>query len=115
MTALAQFIGKEVVEDDDLHWKSVLECIIGNKKQVDYVVRAARRKVKDGDVRGLTSTALIDWMKITTKQDDKVHGVFFITICKNDVCAYVFLEYIIFYNLFDVNMIIEPFYTHTQV
>jgi len=94
VTALAQFIGKEVVEDDDLHWKSVLECIIGNKRQADSVIRVARRKVKDGDIRGLTSTALIDWMKVTTKQDDKVHGVLFITICKT-MCVRIFIIYYI--------------------
>ena len=39
---------------------------------MNSVVLVARRKVKDGDVRGLVSTALVDWMKVMTKQDDKV-------------------------------------------
>ena len=74
VTTLAGFLGKAVGEHAGISWRDILECITGSKREVESLVRVARRKVDDeNNVRQMMTVMLSDWMKTTTKQEDKVH------------------------------------------
>ena len=73
VTALAGFLGKAVGENAGMPWRDILECITGSKREVESLVRVARRKVDgENNVRQMMTVMLSDWMKTTTKQEDKV-------------------------------------------
>jgi len=73
VTTLAGFLGKAVGENAGMPWRDILECITGSKREVESLVRVARRKVDDeNNVRQMMTVMLSDWMKTTTKQEDKV-------------------------------------------
>ena len=58
-----------------------MESIVGSRKDAQKLVQRARSKVTDeNNVRAMMTTALNDWMKKTTKQDDKVDSFYILRV-----------------------------------
>ncbi|WAR27965.1 hypothetical protein MAR_013669 [Mya arenaria] len=76
LTALAGFLSRQVCGNDEHSWKDVLLSIVGNKRELESLIRVAKRKVEDdNDAPSVCRVTLCDWMKATTKKDDKVHRI----------------------------------------
>ncbi|WAR27962.1 RBP2A-like protein [Mya arenaria] len=76
LTALAGFLSRQVCENDELSWKDVLLGIVGSKRELESLIRVAKRKVEDdNDAPSVCTVTLCDWMKATTKKEDKVYHI----------------------------------------
>ncbi|XP_052782997.1 uncharacterized protein LOC128219222 [Mya arenaria] len=74
LTALAGFLSRQIFEHDELSWKDVLLAIVG-KRDLESLIRVAKRKCDDNDVTSVCTVTLCNWMKATSRNDDKVYHI----------------------------------------
>ncbi|XP_052215336.1 FK506-binding protein 5-like isoform X3 [Dreissena polymorpha] len=71
LTCLAGYLSKCICEKQPENWQDIVGCFI-DKTQLKSLIRVAKRRISEVDQRTLCRNVLHDWMKQTTKQDDKV-------------------------------------------
>ncbi|XP_052215338.1 reticulocyte-binding protein homolog 2a-like [Dreissena polymorpha] len=71
LTSLAGYLSKCICDKQTEIWRDIVGCFI-DKTQLQSLVRVAKGRVLEVDQRTLCRNVLHDWMKQTSKQDDKV-------------------------------------------
>ncbi|XP_052218714.1 uncharacterized protein LOC127836262 isoform X2 [Dreissena polymorpha] len=70
LTCLSGYLSKCICEKQPENWQDIVSCFI-DKTQLKSLIRVARRRVPEVDQIILCKNVLHDWIKQTTKQEDK--------------------------------------------